>query len=556
MQITEKVRMHRRRIGAMDTSGGGERVAAFFDLDGVLFHSDAEWIISDTDILDEIGMRLTPDERKRHRVSQERGAHMAKLLPDDVDINDVFDFSEFESEKAFKKQATTGSTIPGLMKTIVRHKKRGHYVFILTARRNYEAIQGVFGGEIGKSLKQLDMANPFVNKGSVYAVNDRKFISFWNRVGISRSADKKAAVIQSWLKYLPGEQPFDDIPEEQRKGFMKWREKHAEKLFDMIYFYDDEMPNIASVEKMVRKEADKLPFGKDTVVANFVVGNGIMEQKKGTLIDKIDRNKLEALRGKQEITEMARKGEHIKVDGKRGTFEVQDGRKRLATNVNTGKEIQYANADVTVVPKKKATKKVAKKATKKIAKKATKKVAKKATKKVVKKSDSAKFLPNKLRPTSFVSAYFGLSGGKSTVVKGPDEEQPDVTKRESGDLKLDSRSQFAKRTLRDLDEKGIDKESRMYKIVSMAANNPKKFEASVSKSKGYRHFSDKKAVSENVDRLYEKMREASQYEGGLTMFMEKITEVDKSADLHENMRSALKVLISEGVISENILEEI
>lgn len=276
------------KVRGLKTSSGDARIGVFFDMDGVLVSTEAMWIIKDIEVLQDAlessgsSMELTPEEIATNRISQERGAEAVKEL-DVPDITKYFNFSEFRSQEHFRKQAKEGSVIEEIANLLIEHVRKGHVVYILTARGNYRGIKKEFGETmIGDHISKFNVNNPFAKKGSVYAVNDDQFIGWWaRRIGITRSAHKKAAIIQSFLKYKEGEMPSLGWTDVARIGYplalRKWRDNHPDRLFDRVYFYDDEAPNILAVERMLQVEKDKLLYGKNTIISNHITNRKVEE---------------------------------------------------------------------------------------------------------------------------------------------------------------------------------------------------------------------------------------------------------------------------------------
>jgi hypothetical protein len=244
-------------------------VAAFFDLDGTLHFNDAQWKILPNKVEQLDGfLPLTPKERSTLRVTQERGAKFAEALRTKAGITDItqfFDMSEFGAREEYIKQVKGGQPIPAIIELLKKHITHNHRIYILTARSGKrQDLAKTFGAE----LDQFIGTDVFRMRGSVYTVNDPQFKKFWSTLGIHSSAGKKAAIIQSFMKYKDNEEPFSDNP--NKDLFLNWRTEHSDKLVDKAYFYDDEMPNITAVENMLNKEQDKFLHGNDSVVVHFV----------------------------------------------------------------------------------------------------------------------------------------------------------------------------------------------------------------------------------------------------------------------------------------------
>ncbi len=247
----------------------GYEVASFFDLDGTLHFNDAQWKVLPDKINELDGyLPLMPKERATGRVTQERGAKFAEALRKKAGITDItkfFDMSEFGAKNEYIKQVRTGQPIPSIIGLLQKHITHGHRIYIITARSGKrQDLSKTFGQELDHYIG----ANVFKIKGSVYTINDPQFKKFWTTLGIYSSAEKKAAIIQSFMKYKDGEEPFADNP--NKELFHRWRAEHSDRLIDKAYFYDDEMPNISAVENMLNREQDKLLHGNDSIIVHFV----------------------------------------------------------------------------------------------------------------------------------------------------------------------------------------------------------------------------------------------------------------------------------------------
>ena len=264
----------------------GYEVAAFFDLDGTLHFNDAQWkvIPEKAEMLNGF-LPLTAKERKTLRVSQERGAHFAEVLRKNgyPDITKFFDMSEFGARAEYIKQTQTGKPVENIIKLLQKHIAHGHRVYILTARSGKrQDLAQTFGSKIDEIVGGAT----FNLKGAVYTINDPQFKPFWSALNINSSAARKAAIIQSFLKYKEGHEPFEDNP--KKELFLNWRREHEDRLVDVAYFYDDEMPNITAVENMADKESDKLLHGKNAVVVHFV-----QEERPKLAIESLKQSEVE-----------------------------------------------------------------------------------------------------------------------------------------------------------------------------------------------------------------------------------------------------------------------
>lgn len=244
-------------------------VAAFFDLDGTLHFNDAQWKVLPDKVEQLDGfLPLTSKERSTLRVSQERGAEFAEALRKKAGITDItkfFDMNEFGAREEYIKQIRGGQPIPAILSLLQKHITHNHKIYILTARsgKRQDLAQ-----TFGKELDQFIGTDVFKLRGAVYTVNDPQFKQFWTALGIHSSAEKKAAIIQSFMKYRNGQEPFEINP--NKDLFLRWRNEHADRLVDKAYFYDDEMPNITAVEDMLNREKDRFLHGSDSVIVHFV----------------------------------------------------------------------------------------------------------------------------------------------------------------------------------------------------------------------------------------------------------------------------------------------